>query len=196
VHQKATSGTAEEEVLDKDARMKNPIDWSRDGRFILEDVRDPKTGRDIWVVPLFGDRKPFPYLHTEFNEGNPKVSPNVKWLAYESDESKRNEVYVQTFPNPGGKWQISTNGGGRPVWSRDGKELFFIGADQKLMAVEIKGGANFDWGVPKPLFNARIAPDANFEVGKDGRFLIPVPVEQAGITPINVVVNWTVGLKR
>jgi hypothetical protein len=82
------------------------------------------------------------------------------------------------------------------VWSRDGKELFFIGADQKLMAVEIKGGANFDWGAPKPLFDARLAPGTNFDVGKDGRFLIPVPVEQAGITPINVVVNWTAGLKK
>jgi hypothetical protein len=82
------------------------------------------------------------------------------------------------------------------VWSRDGKELFFISADQKMMAVEIKGGLNFDWRGPRALFDARIAPDVNFEVGKDGRFLIPVPVEQAGGRPINVVVNWTAGLKR
>jgi Tol biopolymer transport system component len=88
VYQKATSGAAQDNVLDRDARVKFPTDWSRDGRFIIEGVQDPKTGRDIWVLPLFGDRKPFPYLHTEFNEGNPKVSPNVKWLAYESDESK------------------------------------------------------------------------------------------------------------
>jgi Tol biopolymer transport system component len=75
-------------------------------------------------------------LHTEFRERFPKLSPNVEWLAYHSDESRRCEVYVQTFPKPGAKWQVSTNGGERPVWSRDGKELFYIGADGKMMAVE------------------------------------------------------------
>ena len=149
-------------------------DWSRDGRYIIEDVLDPKTRNDIWVIPTFGDRKPFPYINTEFLEDNAKLSPNGQFLAYRSDESKRNEVYVQTFPEHGGKWQISTGGGDFPVWSRDGRELYFISADNKLMAVEVKGdGKKFDAGVPKPLFS--VPAQAQFDVSKDGRFLIHVP---------------------
>ena len=120
-----------------------------------------------------------------------------------SDETKRDEVYVQTFPKPGGKWQVSTNGGTRPVWSRDGKELFFTSADQKMMAAEVKnGGDKFEAGVPKPLFDVRISRIVGggtnpwFDVTKDGRFLIPTVLEQAGATPITVVVNWTAGLKK
>jgi dipeptidyl aminopeptidase/acylaminoacyl peptidase len=196
VYQRATSGVTQNEILDKDARIKYPMDWSRDGRYIVEEVQDPKTGADIWLLPLFGDRKAFPYLHSEFNESFAKLSPNGQWLAYVSDESKRNEVYVRTFPNPGGKWQVSTNGGSFPVWSRNEKELYFLGGDNKLMAVELKGGDNFDRGPPKPLFDARIAADTAFDVSRDGRFLIPIIAEQAGIAPIQVVINWAVELKK
>ena len=171
-------------------------DWSRDGRYLIEDVVDPKTSNDIWVIPTFGDRKPFPYINTEFHEDNAKLSPNGQFLAYRSDESKRNEVYVQTFPEHGGKWQISTGGGDFPVWSRDGRELYFISADNKLMAVEVKGdGKKFDAGVPKPLFS--VPAQAQFDVSKDGRFLIHVPVAQTATNvPITVVVNWQSALKK
>ena len=197
VYRRATGGTAQDEPLDKRPANKRPDDWSRDGKYILEENNgDPKTGNDIWVLPLFGDRKPYPYLHTEFSERYAKLSPNGQWLAYVSDESKSNEVYVQTFPNPGGKWQVSTNGGSYPVWSRDGKELFFIGADQKLMAVEIKGGAKFEAGLPKPLFDVHINNDGWYDVSKDGRFLIPNQIGQATSAPMTVVLNWTAGLKR
>jgi Tol biopolymer transport system component len=201
VHQRATSGTAQDEVLDKDGGRKAD-DWSRDGRYLIEESDGhAKTKIDIWVLPLFGDRKPFPYLQTEFNEHHAKLSPNGRWLAYVSDESKRNEVYVVTFPKSpsgsGGKWQVSTNGGNRPVWSRDGKELYFIGADGKMMAVGVRGdGASFDAGVPQPLFDARLAGDW-YDVGKDGRFLIPIAANQSTApVPITVVVNWTAGLKK
>jgi Tol biopolymer transport system component/predicted Ser/Thr protein kinase len=207
VYQRAANGIAQDEPLDKaDGRMKRPDDWSRDGRYIIEEVsNDPKTGYDIWVLPLSGDRKPFPYLNTEFNEHYAKLSPNGQWLAYVSDETKREEVYVQTFPAPGGKWQVSTNGGSRPVWSRDGKELFFIGPDQKLMAVEVKndavkGGAKFEAGVPKPLFVTHLLSGITFntwfDVSKDGRFIIPTLVTPANSEPMTVVVNWTAGLKK
>jgi Tol biopolymer transport system component len=83
--------------------------WSRGGRYIVLSVINPKTKGDVWVMPTFGDRKPFPYLQTEFTEGYARLSPNGQWLAYTSDESKRNEIYVQTFPTPGSKWQVSTN---------------------------------------------------------------------------------------
>jgi eukaryotic-like serine/threonine-protein kinase len=193
-----TSGAALDEALDKDTRFKLPNDWSPDGRFIVEGTfGDPKTGYDIWVLPLFGDRRPVPYLHTNFNEHRAKLSPNGQWLAYASDETKRYEIYVQTFPTPGGKRQVSTNGGDLPIWSRDGKELFFISADQKMMAVEVKGGSKFEAGVPKPLFDTRLGGAFPwFDVSKDGRFLLPTRIEQTGTLSMTVVVNWTAGLKK
>ena len=201
LYQKATSGMATEEALDKAEGSKTLLDWSQDGRYLIEGVTDPKTKMDIWVLPLFGDRKPFPYLQTEFNESYGRLSPNGQWLAYISDETKRAEIYVQTFPTPGGKWQISTNGGFYPVWGRDGKELFYMGADQKLMAVEVMAGNKFQAGVPRPLFAMRRAilgggRGAWFDVSKDGRFLMPVPVENAVPAPMTVVVNWTAELKK
>jgi Tol biopolymer transport system component len=206
LYQKATRSAAYEEVLDKTPGSR-PLDWSRDGRYIIEGLNDPKTKNDIWVLPLFGNRKPFPYLRGDFNESFARLSPNGHWLAYQSDETKQNEVYVTGFPAPGGKLQISTNGGDRPVWSHDGKELFFIAADGKMMAVETASdGAKLSAGSPKPLFDAHIArpigPNRNsgngYDVARDGRFLIPIPVagEEFASVPMTVVVNWTAGLKR
>ena len=202
VYQKSTSGVGQNEVLDQ-GRTARPVDWSRDGRYIIESVLDPKTKADVWVLPLFGDRKPFPYLQTEFNELDAKLSPNGQWLAYVSDETRRNEVYVQTFPNPGGKWQVSTTGGTLPVWSRDGKELFFIGtaigAARRMMAVDVKDstGAKFEAGVPKALFDTHleVAFGSGYDVSKDGRFLLPTQQGLTASSPITVVVNWTAGLK-
>ena len=192
LYQKDVGSAAEETALDTAGYNKQTADWSRDSRFIIEYVNDPRTGTDTWVLPLFGDRKPFPYLHGVSG----KLSPNGKWLAYSSDETKRNEVYVQAFPQLGRKSQVSVNGGYVPIWSRDGKELFFVGGDQKMMAANVKEtGANFDADVPKPLFDARLA-DASFDVSKDGRFLIPTDVKEAGTSPITVVINWAVGLKK
>jgi serine/threonine protein kinase/Tol biopolymer transport system component len=195
LHQKSTTGTAREEVLDESSANKHPDDWSRDGRYIIEEVAGTK-GSDIWILPLFGDRKPLPYLETAFNESYAKLSPDGHWLAYVSDESKRNEVYVQTFPMPGTKWQISKNGGSYPVWSRDGKELFFIGADQAMMSVEVKGGAQFEASEPNTLFETRLGSNPQFDVSKDGRFLIPTLPEQASSAPISIVINWTAALNK
>jgi eukaryotic-like serine/threonine-protein kinase len=201
VVQKAASGVGQEDVLDTE-RQRRTLDWSRDGRYLIESALDPKTGRDIWALPLFGDRKPFALLHSGFNLlDNAKLSRDGRWLAYVSDETGRNEVYVQTFPNPGGKWPVSTAGGDLPVWSRDGKELFFVGADQKMMAVEVKGGpsaATFEVGVPKTLFDVHMGAiiSPGFDVSADSRFLVPTNrLEQTATTPITVVLNWTAALK-
>jgi Tol biopolymer transport system component len=209
VYQIALSGAGHDEVLGKPLgeppRNTKADDWSRDGRYIIEGlVGGGKTGNDIWVLPLFGDRKPFPYLQTEFNEANAKLSPNGQWLAYVSNETKRNEVYVQSFPAPGGKWQVSTSGGDLPVWSRAGKELFFRGADQKLMAVEVRSGAGktgstngavqFEAGVPMPLFSTRFG-SGGYDVSPNGLFIMPVLLEQAA-APLTVVVNWPALLKK
>jgi Tol biopolymer transport system component len=201
--QKATSGTGQDEILSKPVgEPPHPTrvdDWSRDGRYMILDTGgDPKTKYDVWVLPTFGDRKPFPYLQTEFAEMYARLSPDGHWLAYTSDESKRNEIYVQSFPAPGGKWQVSTNGGERSVWSRDGKELYFVSPDGKMMAAEVKSGSKFEAGVPKPLFDVRFPSGINpwFDVGKDGRFLIPIQAEQTANAPMTVVVNWQAGLKK
>jgi eukaryotic-like serine/threonine-protein kinase len=209
IYQKSSDGTSQQQPLDNAARSKRPDDWSRDGRYLIEEVNDPKTKYDIWILPLLGDRKPFAFLQTEFNERYAKLSPDGRWLAYTSDETKRDEIYVQTFSgitsDSRGKWQISTNGGDRPFWSRDGKELFFIGADQKLMTVDVKGGTKFEAGVPKALFETHIggvdthqggANGLYIDVSKDGRFLIPTLTDQANSASITVVVNWTAGLKK
>ncbi len=204
LYQRGVAGTAPPEQLTKDTRIRRLYDWSHDGRYIIaENFLDPKTKADIWVVPLAkdkpGDGKPYPYLNGASNETNAKLSPNGHWLAYVSDESKRKEVYVVTFPNLGGKWPISFKGGDFPVWSRDGKELYFIAPDKKMMAVEIKDGANFSGGSPKPLFDTHLGSSATwFDVSKDGRFLIPTAAEEPGSAPapFNVVVNWPAALKK
>ena len=186
--------TGQEEVLG-DSPAQRPTDWSRDGRYIIAD--HPTTG-GIWVHPQFGDKKPFAYGHPGFRENEAKLSPDGKWLAYGSYESKRNEIYVVSFPTPEGKFQISNDGGRIPVWSRDGRELYFISADNKMMAVKINtAGGKFQASVPQPLFDIRMsAGAANFDVSKDGRFLIPTVVGEASNVPMTVVLNWQAGLKK
>jgi len=197
---KAVNGVGREEALDGVSGA--PDDWSRDGRYLIWETSalTPKTGRDIWVQPLTpdkaGDRKPFPYVETNFNERFAKLSPDGRWLAYQSDESKQYETYVQTFPSQGGKWQVSTNGGQHPVWSRDGRELFFLDLSGKMMAVEVPtSGEKFDPGAPKALFDTRMAGNG-YDVSKDGRFLIPTLVGAGANQSMMVVVNWTAGLKK
>jgi serine/threonine protein kinase len=193
---KAANGVGVEEFVDQDPRSGAVTDWSRDGRYLIENVFEPNTSGDIWVIPLFGDKETFSYVNTGYNEYDGKLSPKGQWLAYVSNETGRNEVFVQTFPEHGGKWQISTNGGAFPVWSRDGRELYFIGADRKLMAVEVTGSANsFQAGVPRQLFE--VATQGYFDVSKDGRFLIQVPVMQDSTgVPLTVVTNWQAALKK
>src|SRR5262249_49096051 len=146
-----------------------PVDWSRDGHYLIEQTSESLTSRyDLWVLPLGGDGKPFPYLQTAFNEHHAKLSPSGRWLAYVSDETSKNEIYVQSFPTPGRKWQISKNGGTFPVWSRDGTQLFYFGDDRKMMAVEVKAGTSFEAGTPKALFDTRLGCcDIWFDVTKD-----------------------------
>ena len=156
LYQKVASGVANEEVLLKSGEEKVPDDWSADGRFIVFETLNPKTKWDLWVLPMYGDRQPSPFLQTEFNERQAQFSPDGKWIAYTSDESGTRDVYVQTFPAPGGRWRVSTGGGTQPRWRRDGRELFYIAAGRKLMAADVKPGATFEAGVPKLLFDTRV----------------------------------------
>ena len=130
----------------------SPTQWSRDGRFIVYFEHDPKNKCDLWVLPAEGaaaDRKPIPFLRTEFNELFGQLSPDSHWMAFTSDRSGRREVYVRPFPPGEGEWTISIAGGEQPRWSGDGKELFFEAADGKMMAVPVKAVAG-----AKPSFEA------------------------------------------
>jgi Tol biopolymer transport system component len=198
---KAASGAGQDEVLFKSSSWKTPTDWSLDGRFIIYQEIDPKTKRDVWVLPMSGDRKPFPFLHTESDEAGAQLSPDGRWMAYISDETRRYEVYVQSFPTAGGKRQISTKGGLGPQWRRDGKELFYYASDGKLMAVEVKSEASFEPGVARELFEFPSGSDipalAPYSVSGDGKqFLINALVDESDGAPLTVVVNWMAGLKR
>jgi Tol biopolymer transport system component len=206
LYQRLASGTGSDEALFESAVPTAPLDWSPDGKFILYTVVSPKTDNDIWILPLFGDQKATPYLQTEFSETQARFSADGRWVAYTSNESGSFQVYVQSFPVSGGKWQISTNGGGQPQWRGDGKELFFLGPDRKLMVVEVNGAeSSLKAGVPKALFEARTIPTAPFfgfnasyyaASGNGQRFLVSTLVGESTATPLTVVLNWTAGIKR
>ena len=174
---------------------------SPDGQLLTFLDVGPATGFDIWVLRL-SDHKAQPFLRTRFNESAPRFSPDGHWLAYFSDESGRYEIYVQPYPGPGGKWQISTEGGTEPVWNRNGRELFYRSGN-KMMGVEIATQPSFTAGKPKVLFEGPYLPTPltypNYDVSPDGqRFLMLKPVEQAqtALTQINVVMNWFEELKQ
>jgi hypothetical protein len=211
--QKSAGGTSGEEPLLKDQDGMEANDWSPDGRYLIYNVLDPKTSRDLWLLPdpgAPGEHKPRPFLVTPFREMQGQFAPGpvgpARWIAYTSDESGRNEVYVQPFSETSavaaGKFQISADGGYQPRWRRDGKELYYIATDRRLMAVEVKMGPAFEHGVPKALFQTRIPGDprsSNFRyaVAPDGkRFLIESQADELVSEPIDVVLNWTAGLKR
>lgn len=201
LYYKAASGIGQEEVLWKDERVKTPTDWSPDGRLILfQTTAEGRMKIDTLMLPLTGDRKPAALLQSVFNEEQARLSPDGRWVAYTSDESSGSQVYVQPFPSLAGKSQVSIDGGADPRWRRDGKELFFISADRKLMAVEIKPGKDFDAGVPRPLFDLRVSGlvdvRSHYAVTADGqRFLVNTVDEVAASSAITVVLNWTAGLQ-
>ena len=198
---KASSGASEEELLLKSNDFKLPTDWSPDGRHILYSALAGKPRNDVWVLPLEGERKPFPFLETEFNESFGRFSPNGKWIAYASNASGRYEVYVRGFPKSGGQWMVSNSGANRPRWRRDGKELFYLTPDRKLMVVEVNAaGATFEVGQPRALFQTSAADLPNYvdlyDVTAGGkRFLVNTALEDATASPITVVQNWAAGGK-
>jgi Tol biopolymer transport system component len=199
LYQKAADGSGTEEVLLEDDREKSPTSWSADGRFLLYVAIGGPTGNDLFVMPLTGDRKPIPFLNTQFSEARGQFFPDGRWIAYASNESGRNEVYVAPFPGPGGKRQVSTAGGNYPRWRGDGNEIFYLAPDNKLMAAAVNGrGTSFEVGAVRPLFDTRQAGVRYaYDVTADGqRFLVNTAVEEADAAPITVVVNWTAGMRR
>jgi serine/threonine-protein kinase len=179
-----------------------PRSFSPDGQFLAFHEVAPDTQRDIWVLKL-SDRKAQVFLRTQFTEGAPQFSRDGRWIAYVSNESGRPEVYVQPYPGPGGKWQISTDGGTEPVWNRNGRELFYRSGN-KMMAVDVTTQLGFSVGKPRTLFEGQYAvsqfpnTSVGYDVSPDGqRFLMVKQDAQAiSATQINVVLNWFEELKR
>jgi serine/threonine protein kinase len=206
---RASNGTGQDELLYESKEVKRLWDWSRDGRFVI--FSDISAGTsDLWALPLTGEKKPIALVRSEFAKGSGQLSPDGRWLAYTSrSESARLEVYVVPFAagsdkSAAGKWQVSTAGGGQPRWRADGKELFYIALDRKLMAVDVKASATtFDRGTPHPLFESPsdTPPSALYIWGyvpaPDGRrFLIDSAPAGSNATPLTVVVNWLAGVKK
>ena len=201
LYSKLSSGAGAEQPLPKSDQGKQPNDWSPDGRFLLVRGNDPKTGYDLWVLPTSGDKKPVPFLKTTFDEREGQFSPDGKWVAYQSNESGKFEIYVQPFPGPGGKFQISTDGGTQARWNKNGKEIFYVSLDSKLMAAPVKlspDGQSLDAGTPATLFSARIAggpvpgvAKQQYAVSSDGqRFLVNLAVDDDTPSPITIIYNW------
>jgi Tol biopolymer transport system component len=202
---KPANGAGQEEVM---VKLGTPTgwatSWSRDGRYVLYQIPSDKIRQELWIAPQFEDRKPFPYLQTQFNEQEAVFSPDGHWVAYVSDETGRDEIYVQAFPPSGAKFQISAGGGFEPLWRKDGTELFYVEADRNLMAVPVKFTPTFDAGVPKLLFplpNTAVSGGRHrYAVAGDGqRFLVatsPGAATQAASSAFQVVLNWTQMLKK
>jgi Tol biopolymer transport system component/DNA-binding winged helix-turn-helix (wHTH) protein len=174
-----------------------PTGWSGDGRFIAYTTR----GSNVWILPLFGDRKPFAFMETPFIEASAVFSPDGRWIAYTSNEGGQPDVYVQSFPGPGAKSQVSRDGGTHPVWRADGRELFYLAADGTMMAVPVGAGRSFDAGRPRALFasNAwKLRFTQVYAVTKDGqRFLVnATPPKSTGAAPLTVVLNWTATIRK
>jgi Tol biopolymer transport system component len=204
IYLRLASGAGKPELLVKSATIKHPNHWSLDGRFIVYDDHTAQK-QDLWIIPMAGDHKPIPFLATPDDEADANFSPDTRWIAYSSDESGRREVYVQGFvpdhvPAAGiTKRQISTAGGAKPRWRRDGKEMYYIASDGKMMAVPVKSTATtFEVGVAVPLFATRTRGYTPYDVAPDGRFLINTATDAAtaNSAPITVVLNWAAGLKK
>ena len=198
VHRWPAAGAGAEEQLS--TTNFDPNSYSPDGRYLVYMILNADTNRDIGVLPLFSDRKPFLFLNSTANEAHGQVSPDGNWIAYESDESGTNEIYIQSFPTAGHKVRVSTAGGVQPRWRRNGRELFYLSGD-RLMAVPVQTMPGLKVGAPSPLFETRVVPGgglgtiANYDVTADGqRFLIASRSGDTDNPPITIVLNWLAAL--
>jgi Tol biopolymer transport system component len=190
--------TKSEELLLPTSENMQSQDWSRDGQFVLYKTPDSKQGYDLWALELNGGRT-FPVVKTEFDEREGQFSPDGKWVAYQSNKSARSEIYVQPFPGSGNESRVSINGGAQARWRHDGKELFYIGLDDRLMAVPIRvasDGKTIEADKPVQLFLTRIggAIQTNaghaYAVAPDGRFLMDTVMDANTPSPITIILNW------
>ncbi len=211
LYQKSSSGDGADELLVESAQQKSALSWSPGGRFLLYQSTDPKTGVDLWVLPMEegrpGKGQPSVFLKTPFAERWGRFSPDGRWVAYMSNESGQEEVYIRPFLEPpasgaatgatAGQWQVSTAGGIHPRWRPDGKELYYLSPAGEMMAASIAAsGATVELGSPVRLFPTRIngggvdrGQGPQYDVARDGRFLINTELDSAN-APITLLMNW------
>ncbi len=194
--EKASTGTGPEKEIWSCGDPLVAGDWSADGRFLLVNRRTPTNKGDIWIVPMDGTGKPFPFVEGPFADFGGAFSPDVRYVAYMSDESGRFEVYVQRFPGPGGKWQVSAAGGIEPRWSADGRTIYFRTPDGKFMAAPVETRVTFSTGVPRELFDGTKAQPVEFEVSRDGQRFLLLELGGSLASPITVVLHWPATLRK
>jgi dipeptidyl aminopeptidase/acylaminoacyl peptidase len=191
IFQRNANGTGTDELLLQTANNKLVNDWSADGRYLIYEEQSPTGASDVWALPLFGDRKPMLLVGTPAIERAAALSPDGRWLAYTSDEGGTNRVYVQGFPAPGGRWQVSTAQGAMPLWRAAGE--IFYDASGPVMAVDAGAapGGEFTAGPPRQLFAGLLAIwPHNLDVTPDGRRFLAVRRDRDRLNPIVVVLNW------
>ena len=196
LYQKASDGSGEAEPFPRIESNNEAHSFSPDGKFLAYYQRavGSDQNRDIWTLSLEGEPERRPFLETPFNERSPSFSPDGRWIAYVSDESGRDEIYVQPFPGPGGRTVVSRGGGREPVWSRDGQELFYRRGNA-IWAATVSLGATFDVETPQKLFEGRfvaeraVSGSQTYDVSPDGqRFILVQPTDQS--SQLHVVLNW------
>ncbi len=198
IYRKLADGTGAEELLLRTTALAVPKSWSPDGHFILYAQINPATGSDLLALPIEPDPHPLPIAETTGNEDQGQFSPNDHWIAYTSNESGRSEIYVVPFPPTasGGKWMVSSGGGVQPRWRRDGKELFYISPDWKMMAVDVSTSPTFHAGTPHPLFDTEMVDTGirtgpmSWDIAPDGNRFLIITANALDTSSLNVVLNW------
>jgi eukaryotic-like serine/threonine-protein kinase len=205
IYRKDATGAGQEELLSSGPTSKMVMDWSKDGKFILYREQNAGTGRDLMAIPVDGERKPFPVVQTQFQEQTGAISFDGNWVAYLSNDTGRNELYIQAFPGaksaPGGRWQVSRDGAQEVKWRSDGKELYFESLDGKIMAASVQTGPQ---GVvietPHALFSSkyRVANIHEFDVSRDGQKFVVIDDTRADslLNRLTVVMNWQAAIKN
>ena len=193
---------AGEEVLLESSDETSPDDWSSDGRFVSLFVlrAEGKRNIELWILNTGRRGKAVPFATDTPSQFDSRFSPDGRWIAYQSDESSAGtpEIFVRPFPGPGGRWQVSTAGGRGPRWRRDGKELFYLSADNKIMAVPVRFDPTFQAGLPAALFSVRPPPGRMaYDVSADGkRFLVNTATGDESSPPLTLIADWTALLKE
>ncbi len=194
-------GAGERKVFYRSKERVEPTDWSRDGRFVLVD-RGNIGAQDVWVVPVAEPDKAFPLVQTPSPERGGQFSPDGRWVAYQSLQTGRNEIYVTPFPGGGGRWQVSATGGTQPRWSRDGRELYFVSGDDDLTVATVEGtGSRFGVRDVRPLFRVNMfrGPRVglhSYAIAPDGKRFFINDAGEAGVPRVALVTNWTAELTK
>ncbi|HET6372703.1 MAG TPA: protein kinase [Candidatus Polarisedimenticolia bacterium] len=207
--EKRSDGTGSEELVWESGANKFATDWSADGRFVVYSSSSGTEKSAVWILPRFGERKPYVFVQGDHFVGEARFSPDGRWLAYTSDESGRAEIYVTPFPQAASKWQVSAEGGTSAKWRRDGKELYYLSADSRLVAVDVgTGGDIFQVGAARPLFQVllRTGPSRfdlsstseqiGYDSAPDGTWFVVNSPPEGSPPPITLITNWSADLKR